>query len=217
MMIRTKYRQTLPHILPIGSMFFVTFRLHDSLPLSFLKKMTIELEAKVHEIRSSDSPNFKEEIYRQQKKFFQKYDEALDEIYNNVDYLKNKKVAQVVANKMHKYDGKLYKLLSYCIMPNHVHLVVDLSVQLENLDVVDVNNENYVQLDRIMQLIKGGSSYEINKILGRKGTFWQKESYDHYVRNTKELGNIIRYVEMNPVKAKLVLDWEDFEFTFCGY
>ena len=65
-----------------------------------------------------------------------------------------------------------------------------------------------------MQLIKGGSAYQANKVLGRLGRFWQVESYDRYVRNIRELQNIIMYIANNPKKASLVNHWRDFHFTY---
>ncbi|MFK8005701.1 MAG: transposase [Saprospiraceae bacterium] len=214
-MMKTFYRRTLPHILPIGATFFVTFRLHGSLPHGFMQKLTEDFEAKVFEIRTSFWLNPEAEIYRQQKIFFKRFDEGLDKVYNGVRYLESEKVAQIVMKKIHQYDGELYDLLSYCIMPNHVHLLIDTAIQLNGLkNESEINEENYIQLDKIMKLIKGGSSYEINRFLGRTGAFWQRESYDHYVRNGKELVNIIWYIVRNPVKGRLVLEWEDFEYTY---
>jgi hypothetical protein len=43
-----------------------------------------------------------------------------------------------------------------------------------------------------------------NRVLGRTGLpFWQDESYDHWIRSSDELQEIIVYVENNPVKAGL--------------
>ena len=215
--INVFYKQSLPHILPIGATFFVTFRLNNSLPQVYMRKISDELEANIFEIRTSYFLNPEAEIYKQQKIFFKKFDAALDEVYDGIDYLKNDEVAQIIADRMHKYDGKYYNLLAYCIMPNHVHLVIDTSVQVQGLKKDEINAENYKQLDVIMQLIKGGSSFEINKVLNQTGKFWQLESYDHYARSVEELSRIIWYVVNNPVKAKLVKEWTDFPFTYCGW
>ena len=214
--INVFYKQSLPHILPIGATFFVTFRLNNSLPQVYMRKISDELEANIFEIRTSYFLNPEAEIYKQQKIFFKKFDAALDKVYDGIDYLKNDEVAQIIADRMHKYDGKYYHLLAYCIMPNHVHLVIDTSVQVQGLKKDEINAENYKQLDVIMQLIKGGSSFEINKVLNQTGKFWQLESYDHYARSVEELSRIIWYVVNNPVKAKLVKEWTDFPFTYCG-
>lgn len=100
-------------------------------------------------------------------------------------------------------------------MPNHVHLLFDLYLQSEKIPIEEeATDKNYKQIYDIMQLIKGGSAFEINKILERSGRLWQAESYDRYVRNVKELQNIIRYIANNPKKAGLVNHWRDFSFTY---
>ncbi len=67
-----------------------------------------------------------------------------------------------------------------------------------------------------MQLIKGGSAFLINRHLGRSGTFWEEESYDHWVRNEREHYNIHRYILNNPVKVRLVANWEDYPFSYSA-
>ncbi len=72
------------------------------------------------------------------------------------------------------------------------------------------------QLYHILQSLKRFTAQECNKKLGRTGKFWQKESYDHYVRNHKELQNIINYTLQNPVKAGLVKEWQDWPFSYVN-
>jgi len=67
-----------------------------------------------------------------------------------------------------------------------------------------------------MKSIKGISAREANKILGRKGSFWQSESFDHIVRDEDELNRIVKYVIYNPVKAGLVEKWQDWEHTYLA-
>ena len=39
---------------------------------------------------------------------------------------------------------------------------------------------------------------------------WQRESYDHWVRDEKEWSRIAAYIENNPVKAGIVAKTEDY-------
>ena len=211
-MMKTFYHANLPHVQPVGGTFFITFRLEGSLPIQYLKKIRSELNDKIFEIKTSRYLDPNVAIYNQQKLYFKKMDWALDQVYDGTDFLREEKIAQMVANRIHQYDGELYDLLAYCIMPNHVHLVFDTSVQLQVKE--GLNFKNYIQVSEIMRKIKGGSAFEMNKILNRKGKFWQKESYDHYVRSGKELTNIIWYVIKNPVVANLVENWEEYKFTY---
>jgi REP element-mobilizing transposase RayT len=66
----------------------------------------------------------------------------------------------------------------------------------------------------IMKSLKGYTAHEANRLLGRKGEFWEAESYDHFVRDDTELARIINYVLNNPVKAGLVKDWRDWKWNW---
>lgn len=79
-----------------------------------------------------------------------------------------------------------YELGPYAIMPNHVHVLL----------------LPKVSPSRLLQSLKGANARQANKILGRTGeTFWQAESYDHWVRDEGEWRRIFAYIENNPVTA----------------
>ncbi len=104
-------------------------------------------------------------------------------------------------------------------MANHVHVVMDLSIQetyIPDQEIGIAPENEYRQLFQVMKSIKNYSARTSNEVLNRKGNFWQKESYDHLVRNGKELTGIIRYVLENPVKVGLVSRWEDWPFSFLN-
>ncbi len=67
-----------------------------------------------------------------------------------------------------------------------------------------------------MRLLKGRTGYACAKLLGRKGAFWQHESYDHVVRNENEFMRILEYIANNPVKAGLVKNWQDWAYTYIN-
>ena len=208
------YRNRLPHIAPPGATFFVTFRLGDSLPQHLVQTMKEELSKTLLKIEKTRPEGWEEQIYQEKQSFFKKYDRELDcKPYGNC-YLRQARVAQIVIEQMGRFDNDWYELQAYCVMPNHVHMLIDTSIQLqtESGDSVD-----YVQLDKIMHRIKGASSRYANIALGRTGKFWQKDSYDHVVRNQKEWEHVLAYIVNNPVKAGLVEDWRDWPFTYLRY
>lgn len=85
-------------------------------------------------------------------------------------------------------------------MPNHVHLII--------------GNVNPVLHD-VLKRMKQHTGRQANKLLGRTGkSFWHRESYDHIIRNEKEMQSQIAYVLNNPVKAGLVKNWEDWPNGF---
>ncbi|MGB4958746.1 MAG: hypothetical protein WBO36_04670 [Saprospiraceae bacterium] len=65
-----------------------------------------------------------------------------------------------------------------------------------------------------MKNIKGPSPWYSNRHLNRKGQFWERESFDIYIRNDKMLDNVLSYILENPVKAGLVSKWEDFPSNY---
>jgi len=100
-------------------------------------------------------------------------------------------------------------------MSNHVHLLIDTALQVpEDIDEILADDFQFTPLDRIMKRVKGPTAVYANRILDRGGQFWARESFDHYIRNERELTNVISYILMNPVKAGLVKNWEDWAFSF---
>ncbi len=97
---------------------------------------------------------------------------------------------------------KQYCLLAYAVMPNHAHLLI----------------EPRVPLAKITLGIKGTSAKDANRLLGRTGkTFWQGESFDHWVRNEVEEAKIREYIENNPVKAQLCTRTEDWKWSSAAH
>lgn len=215
--MKTFYHNRLPHIAPIGATFFVTFRLADSLPVHIVEELKTAFHEKCAQLRAEKRPDYQDQIRLEQKRYFGRFDHQLDTLCYGSCYLQRSAVAQIVARRLHEFDQVHYALHAYCIMPNHVHVLFDTGQQLltEGGFYLDETPPHYMQLDFIMQLIKGASARLANKTIGRVGTFWMKDSYDHYVRNEKEWGNIIAYILNNPVKASLVDDWQQWQFSYC--
>jgi len=119
-------------------------------------------------------------------------DRYLDTTPHGPMFLRNPKVADLVAAAIER-GATLgsYDLRAFVVMGNHVHVLL----------------RPKVEVSRILQWLKGATARETNLALGRTGRpFWQRESYDHWVRNVRELDRIAAYVENNPVKAGLVTE-----------
>jgi len=65
-----------------------------------------------------------------------------------------------------------------------------------------------------MKSLKGYTAREANRILGRKGAFWEAESYDHVIKKDSEYERVVKYVLNNPVKAGLVKNWRDWKWNW---
>jgi REP element-mobilizing transposase RayT len=198
----THYQRYLPHQLGAGQSYFITFRLVGSLPLEVLARLReehilLEREAAAH--RAAGHPD---KPYDRQKRWFGHFDASLDAATAGPAYLNQPAIGLTVAQTLQFYHEQgAYVLLAYCIMPNHVHLVVNLP-------------EEAPLLARTLQRIKSFTARHINEAHCSNGRVWQPESYDHRIRSNRELQNVLAYVVNNPVKAGLVADWQQWPFTF---
>ena len=190
MITRKFHRRNLPHLYYNDGTYFITYRLAGTIPSHILEQFQLEL-----------SKSGKENLDIKNKRIFKKYDDYLDKSLQGTNYLKKKEFAETVKYTLHYPDGKDYFLICYCIMPNHVHLVFHLLKTNKGVS-------------KIMQSIKRISALRCNKLLNKKGKFWQDESFDRLVRDDVELYYIINYVINNPVKAGLVDDWEKWKYTY---
>ncbi|MEM8896541.1 MAG: transposase [Bacteroidota bacterium] len=187
-------------------MFFITFRLNDSLPQTLVRTLSQQLEDAIHRIEKEENVDRELRVKEERKRSFGKVDKVLDKgSYGNC-WLRRPEIAQTLADKLWEYHQDLYNLQAYCIMPNHVHLLMDTSIQKEG--------DKPIKLDEIMRRIKGGSAREINQKLNRKGRLWQKDSYDYLVRDQEEWERIYAYLLNNPVKAGLVDQASKWEFSY---
>ena len=170
-------RGYLPHFDAPGVTQFVTFQLHDAFPV----RRRAALEAILKE--PDDSTRRR------------KLEDRLDRGYGDC-CLRRQDVAELVEKILRAADGSDYRMEAWTVMPNHVHLVVN----VWDLPLVKLIND-----------WKGKASREANKLLGRRGQFWQEDYYDTLIRDEAHLKRAICYAEQNPVKAflaKAACDWQ---------
>jgi REP element-mobilizing transposase RayT len=210
------YTRNLPHIQPEDKIFFVTFRLHDSIPVSLVNQLRLQLKEEI--LKASKLPKSSETTYNLNKKFYAKYDELLDRETTGPHWLKDPNIAKICQNVFHEWDNEKYELYSYCIMSNHIHIVFKPTTKFLRMLSSKYESFNPQKIlsvtTRIMYEIKKRTALLSNSKLGRTGKFWHTESYDHFVRDENELLRIILYVLNNPVKAKIVEDWRSYRWSF---
>ena len=135
----TYYSRRLPHYQPQDATFHVVFRLAGSLPHCVVEQLMSERKRQEKWIAGViDVKRRNEEYKNYQIKYFEKFDEILDLSKAGPHWLKKSAIAQNVAEGIHFRDNRVYDLLVYCIMPNHVHMVIHLaeSVQRNVISVV---------------------------------------------------------------------------------
>ena len=203
------YRKNLPHIQPPGAILFVTFRLAGTLPRAVAEELRQQAEQRERQIQETADPQERGKLlYEERKRQFARYDAILDSCKHGPTWLAQPEIAQIVQTSLHYLDGKMYDLDVYTIMSNHAHVVF---TPLED------GKGGHVALSRIMHSLKRYTATEANKILQRRGKFWQHESYDHIVRDEAELNRIRRYILQNPVKAGLVEDETTWPYSWAKW
>jgi REP element-mobilizing transposase RayT len=198
------YRRNLPHIQPVDAVLFVTFRLIDSLPRRVIERMVEErhhIETQLSQARSQNQSSRSLKVARQQ---FATLESCLDRAVHGPVWLADERVAKVVADALHFRDGRDYRLDAFTIMPNHVHAVFQPLMR----------GGEPLSLSSIMHSLKRNTAKTANAILERSGTFWEHETFDHFIRNHEELERVIHYVLDNPVKAGLVSTWREWPWNF---
>jgi len=213
--MKTYYRQRLPHIQPIGASFFVTFRLYGSIPYAHLGKLKEEYQKKIIEAKCLKDLKAKNSLlFDIRKRYLFQIDQLLHKIVNGPIVLSQKEILDKTKEVLHRFDGEFYDLICYSIMSNHVHILIDTSIQIKEDQYFDEFTDKFTTLDQIMKRVKAPIARFANTILNTSGQFWERESYDIYIRNEIMKSNVISYILENPVKAKLVESWEDYSGNY---
>ena len=162
----------LPHWQQEGAVYFVTFRLADAVPHNLRTRWESEREAwlRVHpEPRSA-------EIEREyHERFSGAIEHWLDAGYGSCI--------------LHYFDDKRLALISFVVMPNHVHALFVQNVEWP--------------LEKVLRSWKSFTSRKINSLLRGDGSLWQRDYFDRLVRDEKHFASCVRYVRRNPAKAHL--------------
>ncbi len=91
------------------------------------------------------------------------------------------------------------------VMPDHAHVLLS--------PIANTRGEVYA-LQEITKGIKGSSSRGVNKLLGRSGRMWQKESLDHELRHDESTRQKGEYICQNPIRKGLCATPEEYPWTW---
>ncbi len=185
--VRIRQRGRLPHWEKEAGLYFVTFHLADSLPKPVLEK--ISERYRVLERAKRTGAN----LLPDQKALVAEYNPKRIEEYFDQGIgacpLRDPRIGELVANALRFWHGNRYRLVAWCVMPNHVHVIFRLFPGQALADVV--------------RSWKSYTARTANRILGRAGAFWQREYYDRLIREDGEFDRAIEYVLSNPERAGL--------------
>ncbi len=213
----------LPHWEQEGATYFITFRTADSVPFKvleswrkerddWLRKHGVEIETSAWHVGFEKLPWLKQQEFN--RHFAGRFEHLLDNCHGEC-VLKRPEIASIVADSLRHFDATearhgvsslqepcsfdaprrsnppaaRYYLGDFVIMPNHVHLLVCF------LKSIGLRSQCYSW--------KKFTAGAINKVLGKVGEFWQKESFDHLVRDADHFERFRKYIAENPSKAGL--------------
>ena len=157
------------------------------------------------ELKSLPEDDRAAKLKNKDKLFFDWYDMLIGRSQDIPRLLHIDGIREIIEESFRHFDGLRYNLLCYCIMPNHVHVLIYPLVQEDG---------KIFPISHIIYTWKKFTAAKINQMLGKQGNLWQKEAYDSLVRIDTGLGKVLDYIVNNPVKAGLVGDWQDWKGTF---
>ena len=205
-------RGYLPHFDGVSLIQSVTFRLADSVPSEVVDAWKRELcwEDTFH----AESPEARE--LRQRIA-------AYEDSGHGECHLRRREIASLVQDALLHFDGERYRLHVWCVMPNHVHVLVSTGVLPGSAGILPARDANGAQdarapgfrsLGNIVHSWKSYTALQANRILGRHDVpFWQPDFFDRFIRDENHFHAAVAYIHDNPVKARLCARPEDWPWS----
>jgi REP element-mobilizing transposase RayT len=117
-------------------------------------------------------------------------------------WLRRREIAALAEAGLRQLDGQHYDLLAWVVMPNHIHVLVQI---------------RETPLAGLIKAWKGRIARAATQLLRRQGSFWEREYWDTYIRDENQLTKARRYTEQNPVKAGLVCMAKDWPWSSARF
>ncbi len=173
--IRIDSRGRLPHWRVDDAVYFITFRLRDSLPREVARQLFLERD---HMLRACTTTS---ERARLDSAFGIRLDRELDQGYGSCVLREH---GELVANALKHFDHGRYELHAWAVMPNHVHVMMHVGLG-----------------DHVAEILHSWKSFTAHEI--DRGVIWQREYFDRVIRSPGEFADTASYIRANPRKAGL--------------
>ena len=214
--------------------FFVTIRLRDALPDSFIQNLGLQYYTQ--QVKNAHQADCKAQLHLARKRLFARFDQTLDLEKHGLSHLREPELAQILTTEILRQDGSTYNLIAYSILPNHAHLLFQLTVPgPEQYLPDDLECLQYQPLRDIISGIQNATDLPLRKAAKNLGThldpsifqkhnltggvpldgkFWHESSFDFQIMDATAFEKDARFILQNPVTAELVADWKDWPFSF---
>lgn len=198
-------KRHLPHKQLTGCVLFITWRLAFTLPKAILNDLAMIRSNYLKERKKSILADGKNKYIEFKNIQFNYFDDWIDNYKECKHNLTLDPYSNIIKKVIHSDENIKYILSAYCIMSNHIHLVIK---------PLTKNNGTFYTITELTGFLKSITAHKINKALSLKGQVWQHESYDRIIRDENEYLDTVKYVIMNPVKAGLVDKWDNWSGTY---
>ena len=149
-------------------------------------------------LRSEWEPFWKIEDHQQRQENLESYlDRGRGECF-----LCRPEIAQIAEDALLFFHGKRYDLRAWVVMPNHIHAL---------FKVCDI------PMSEILESWKKHTAFKANRLLQRRGEFWQADYWDTFMRDAPHELQTRQYIESNPSKACLVLDSKTWPWSSARF
>lgn len=89
------------------------------------------------------------------------------------------------------------ELDSFIVMPNHIHGII----MIARPPAIQVSGRRHMLLSKVVGYLKMNTAKEINAMRGTPGrAVWQRDYFEHVIRNEQDLSMIREYIINNPAK-----------------
>jgi hypothetical protein len=169
-------RGYLPHCDYPGLLQSITFCLADAVPADMIADWKEELGL-LESIASRAATRHRDDDRDTRAAELHERIARYEDMGHGACWLRDERIAGQVEKALLYFDGERYRLLAWCVMPNHVHA-----------------------LGTVVHSWKSFTALEANRTLGRGGSFWMPDYYDRFIRDEEHLAAAVAYIEGNPVK-----------------
>lgn len=181
-------RGYLPHFDRDNETQSLNFRLFDSVPIPVIKEWRRQL-GWYKNLNQNDPKALA----------LRRRIEAYEDAGYGACFLRDRRIAELIEEALLHFDGERYRMVAWCVMPNHVHSLFEMIAGYS--------------LGGILHSWRSYTAKEANRILGRRGQFGDDDYFDRYIRDNDHLRSAIDYIEQNPVKAGLVADAAQWTYS----
>jgi putative transposase len=108
-------------------------------------------------------------------------------------------MARLFIDTFYRYrrEGK-FLIHEFVVMPDHFHLLM---------------TPTGINIEKAMQLVKGGFSYRVKKELGLNAETWERGYIDHRIGDANDYAQHVEYTRLNPVKARIAFTIEEYPYS----